>query len=468
MSINARTRLLLLASITALAILVSAGPALAATPAVSAGDYHTVGLKSDGTVVATGSDDLGQCDVSAWTNIVAVSAGHYHTVGLKADGSVVATGYNGDGECDVSGWTGIVAVSAGQWTTVGVKADGTVVATGDLSGGQSDVSGWSHIVAVAAGDAHIVGLKSDGTVIAAGLDEYGQCSVVSTWAAIVAVAADRDHSVGLKSDGTVVHNPVGALGNYWFVGDGNSFGWTNVAGISARGQHLVGLRSDGTAVAVGDSSYGMDDVSGWTNVIGVAAGSWTTVGLKADGSVVATGRNDVGQCDVSGWHLGVTPTGSVPAGSNVHVVDSATHVSVTFGTVTSPGVLTVTPTPAGQQAPGSFQLVGGSCYDVSTTAGFSGNTLVTLPYDPASISGEPSSLRLFHWKNNGWQDVTVSVDAANHTITGQTDSLSPFAVFQPLATVNTPASSDWSLALLVLAALGVAAVTRRRATATGD
>ena len=33
---------------------------------ISAGTYHTVGLKSDGTVVATGSNEFGQCDVSDW------------------------------------------------------------------------------------------------------------------------------------------------------------------------------------------------------------------------------------------------------------------------------------------------------------------------------------------------------------------------------------------------------------------
>ena len=38
---------------------------------------------------------------------MAISAGMYHTVGLKADGTVVAVGDNGKGQCDVSGWTDI-------------------------------------------------------------------------------------------------------------------------------------------------------------------------------------------------------------------------------------------------------------------------------------------------------------------------------------------------------------------------
>ena len=35
---------------------------------------------------------------------MAVAAGSRHTVGLKSDGTVVACGYNKNGQCDVSGW----------------------------------------------------------------------------------------------------------------------------------------------------------------------------------------------------------------------------------------------------------------------------------------------------------------------------------------------------------------------------
>ena len=63
-----------------------------------------MGLKADGTVVAVGKNDHGQCDVSDWRDIVAISAGRTHTVGLKADGTVVSVGDNGKGQCNVTGW----------------------------------------------------------------------------------------------------------------------------------------------------------------------------------------------------------------------------------------------------------------------------------------------------------------------------------------------------------------------------
>ena len=138
---------------------------------------HTVGLKSDGTVLAVGDNDYGQCDVNNWNNIIAISAGNKHTIGLKSDGTVIAVGDNNYGQCDVSSWSNITAISAGDNHTIGLKSDGTVIAVGDNNYGQCDVSSWSNIAAISAGGSHTVGLKSNGTVVAVGDNYYGQCDV---------------------------------------------------------------------------------------------------------------------------------------------------------------------------------------------------------------------------------------------------------------------------------------------------
>ena len=111
---------------------------------IACSDGHTVGLKSDGTVVAAGYNEDGQCDVSDWADIVAIACG-IHTVGLKSDGTVVAAGDNDYGRCDVSAWTDVVAIACGGWHTVGLKSDGTVVAAGDNKYGRCDVSNWTNI-----------------------------------------------------------------------------------------------------------------------------------------------------------------------------------------------------------------------------------------------------------------------------------------------------------------------------------
>lgn len=227
--------------------------------AIGAGEFHTVGLKADGTVVAVGDNEWGQCDVSQWQDIVAISVAENHTVGLKADGTVVATGVNEAGQCNVSDWENIIAVSASQFTTVGLKVDGTVVAVGNEANGPFDnVSEWSNIVAISTGESHIVGLKEDGTVIAAGNPK--DCCAVDNWTDIIEICAGEWATLGIKNDGTVV---------------------------------AVGYNSDG-------KQQGM--VFGWENIVAVSLNQWHTIGLKADGTMVCHGKNNVGnRCKVTDW-----------------------------------------------------------------------------------------------------------------------------------------------------------------------
>ena len=265
-------------------------------PMVVAGSWHTVGLKSDGSVVAVGHNDSGQCDAGGWTGIIQVAAGDEHTVGLKVDGTVVAVGYNELGQCHVGEWTDIIQVAAGSRHTVGLRFNGRVVAVGDSSDGQRYVGDWTDIIQVAAGSSHTVGLRSDGTVVAVGSNGRGQRNVQG-WTDIIQVAAGSLHTVGLRSDGTVV-------GVGWNEdGQCDVADWTDIIQIAAGVWHTVGVRSDGTVVAVGGNEYGQREVADWTDIIQIAAGVWHTVLLRSDGIVIALGDNDYGQCDVSGWNL---------------------------------------------------------------------------------------------------------------------------------------------------------------------
>lgn len=93
---------------------------------------HLVALDKYGRVYAvSGWFDAShnELDVSSWRNIVDIAAGESHTVGLRADGTVVATGSNSYGQCNVSEWTNIVAIEAGSSFTMGIAADGSVYLT---------------------------------------------------------------------------------------------------------------------------------------------------------------------------------------------------------------------------------------------------------------------------------------------------------------------------------------------------
>lgn len=196
--------------------------------AVETGYMHTVGLKSDGTVVATqiipenddvvaayGKGDVGQSEVSGWTDIIAISVGTQHTVGLRKDGTVVAVGSNTNGQCDVEGWTDIIAISAGYYHTVGLRKDGTVVSTeyindpnypDDVYTGQCSVTEWKDIVSISAGDDYTLGLKKDGTVVVTEYlgNKYNGHAEVDDWKEIVAISAGDAQAIGLKKDGTVI------------------------------------------------------------------------------------------------------------------------------------------------------------------------------------------------------------------------------------------------------------------------
>ena len=258
-----------------------------------AASNHTVAIKTDGTVVATGSNDHGQCNVSGWKDIVEVAVGWGHTVGLRANGTVVATEFTGDqtdnrGQCEISDWTNIVSIAANASNTFGVKADGTVIVAGRSI---PAVSGWTDITAVAASEYHVMGLKADGSVVA-----YGNVGNVSGWKNIVSIAAGRSHIVGLRADGFVV-----AAGSNEH-GECDVSGWTDITAISATGFYTIGLKKDGTVVIAGSEEMKTKlDVSQWKDIVAVAAGQSHVVGLKANGTMVAVGSNANGKLDVSNW-----------------------------------------------------------------------------------------------------------------------------------------------------------------------
>ena len=81
-------------------------------------------------VSAWGLDDYGQTDVpSGLTGVATITGGAFHSVALKSNGTVVVWGRNTYGQCNVpSGLTGVIAVSAGGGDVLALKSDGTVVA----------------------------------------------------------------------------------------------------------------------------------------------------------------------------------------------------------------------------------------------------------------------------------------------------------------------------------------------------
>ncbi len=256
-----------------------------------------------GTIVAWGSNSNGQCAVpSPNTDFTAIAAGAVHSLGLKTDGSIVAWGSNLDesgnyysGQCVVPNPnTDFVAISAGREHSLGLKTDGSIVAWGSNRFGQCTVpSPNTDFIAIVAGARHSLGLKADGSIVTWGNNDYGQCTVPSPNTDFTAIAAGTSHSLGLKTDGSIV-----AWGNHDYglctVPSPN----TDFTAIAAGGLHSLGLKTDGLIVAWGSNGFGQCTVPSPNTGFTVIAASGHSLGLKIDGSIVAWGSNGFGQCNV--------------------------------------------------------------------------------------------------------------------------------------------------------------------------
>ena len=89
---------------------------------VTGGGYHTIGLRADGTAIAWGYNDFGQCNVPAGETFVQVDAGYGHTIGLREDGTAIAWGWNNNGQCNVPAGETFVQVDAGRYHTIGLRS----------------------------------------------------------------------------------------------------------------------------------------------------------------------------------------------------------------------------------------------------------------------------------------------------------------------------------------------------------
>ena len=221
--------------------------------ALSAGVAHSLALKSDGTVWTWGYNYYGQLgngtsgtnsdrgipvQVKELSGVVSIRAGAYHSLAVKSDGTVWTWGHNNDGQLgngvitdsstpvQVIGLNSMVAVAGGENHSLALKSDGTVWVWGYNTRGQlgtntiSDsytpiqIGNLNGIIAIAANGATSVALKSDGTVWVWGSNFYGQLGngtsgfdsysstpvQVNSLAGITAIAAGTTHILALTAD----------------------------------------------------------------------------------------------------------------------------------------------------------------------------------------------------------------------------------------------------------------------------
>lgn len=133
---------------------------------------------------------------------------------------------------------------------------------------------------------------------------------------------------------------------------------------------------------------------------------------------------------------------SVPTGSDIVVAVPGPNnggILMMFSEVTAAGTASVSSGSVGAPPPEGFRLGEPAVYfDISTTAEFTPPVQLCLNYSGVSYLDE-KNVRLFHYENGAWMDITSSLDIANHVICGLTMSFSPFAVFESIHQFATDA-----------------------------
>ena len=276
---------------------------------VAAGDYHSLFLKSDGSLWVMGDNYYGELGDGTYNNtnrpeeivtngVTAIAGGGYDSFFLKNDGSLWAMGANGygalgDGTTDGGTYqtnrpemivaTNVTAVAAGESHTLFVKQDGSLWAMGynnhgQLGDGTFNASSRPEqilaggVTTVSTGNGYSLFLQSDGSLWAMGYNHYGQLGDGTTTdvnqperivtGGVTAIAAGQYHSLFVKSDGSL-----------WAMGNNN-----------------FGQLGDGTAI---NASQPEQIVA--SGVTAAAAGFYHSLFLKNDGSLWGMGGNFQGQ-----------------------------------------------------------------------------------------------------------------------------------------------------------------------------
>jgi len=250
------------------------------------GFYHTVALTADGSVLACGSNEFGQCDTAGLNGVTQIAAGAYHTAALLADGTVAAVGRSSEGQCDTADWSGIIAVAASDYATFGLKDDGTVVFCGYQPAYYRNTPAWQDVTQISGGSYGLVALHSSGTAYAT-----HESACADSMKDLVGIVTNTGYAVGLNEDGTVT-SPKVDLSN-----------WTDIVALSCSGTGIVGLKSDGSVVYSYFRPLDAPDFSALQNAVAIACGGTHFAWVEADGSVHVIGDTDLGQGDTAEWNV---------------------------------------------------------------------------------------------------------------------------------------------------------------------
>jgi alpha-tubulin suppressor-like RCC1 family protein len=276
------------ANYNATGVVMIAGQILTNATTISAGTFHSLALKSGGTVVGWGDNFFGKAigftndypyrtgapvriGGQILSNVASIVADRDFSLALKKDGTIVTWGEN----YVPDGLSNVTAVAAEEGCSWALKRDGTVVGwtsqpTSHEYGRLLTVESLSNVIAIAVGpggyNTRGVALKSDGTVATWGGESvYKDATPPAGLSNVVAVAAGNGHTLALRKDGTVI-----------------GWGFNNVGQATGVPTTYDPCISPGAEVRISGEIL--------SNIVSIAAGRGYSMALKKDGTIVAWGR----------------------------------------------------------------------------------------------------------------------------------------------------------------------------------
>lgn len=290
-------------------------PRLSTFKMVSAGHFHVIAIKTDGTLWAWGENRWGQLGDGTTDDRISpvrigkgndwafVSVGAYHSVALKTDGSLWAWGEGDWGEVGDGAKTerhspvrigtdnDWASISAGREFTMAIKTDGTMWAWGSNHYDQLGINGkiadipirigsdndWAF---VSAGDRSSLAIKTNGSIWILGevnggngreainrgvaIGEYEQ--VKGTGNDWVSAAVGHDSYIAIKKDGTLwawgygfyYHNPPPKQ-------IGTDTDWLSVSTTYSNmhsDPNIMAIKKDGSLWAWGTLGYEVENGPG--------------------------------------------------------------------------------------------------------------------------------------------------------------------------------------------------------------
>ncbi len=213
--------------------------------------------------------------------VVKVATGYNHTVGLRSDGSVMATRANEYGQCNTEGWVNIVNITADANYTIGLKQDGTIICVGEIDEDSRQIlEQWRCVSAIFSSRA-IHGICTNGDVVSTLLSKQLRFSEQ-----VKQVLSIEDTIYILTEKGNIVCKLLDEKTSF-------ELNETNITQIVDDSTLLL-LKSNGEVI----SSF--DYQNSWKDIVAITA----NYGVKSDGTIIAAHDDELAK-EVCRWKVKV-------------------------------------------------------------------------------------------------------------------------------------------------------------------